>query len=102
MPFVEFSYNRSVHSTTGYSIFEIVYGFNPLTLLNLLSLPIIERVSMDGMKKAEFVRKFHERVRSNFEKKNLQYTNQEDKGRKKVTFEPRDWVWLHLRTERFL
>ncbi|XP_073037004.1 uncharacterized protein [Primulina eburnea] len=52
LPFVEFAYNRCVHSTTNYSPFEIVYGFNPLTPLDLMSLPV-------------------------------------------------NWVWLHLRKERF-
>jgi hypothetical protein len=32
MSFIEFAYDRSVHSTTDYSSFEIVYDFNPLTL----------------------------------------------------------------------
>jgi len=30
LPFIEFAYNRSVHSTIEFSPFEIVYGFNPL------------------------------------------------------------------------
>ncbi|XP_073152824.1 uncharacterized protein [Henckelia pumila] len=30
-----------------------------------------------------------------------EYTKQTNKGRKKVVFEPGDWVWLHLRKERF-
>ncbi|XP_073139089.1 uncharacterized protein [Henckelia pumila] len=63
LPFIEFAYNRSVHSTTNYSPFEIVYGFNPLTPLDLLSLPMSERVNMDGKTKAEFVRNLHEKER---------------------------------------
>jgi hypothetical protein len=48
LPFIEFAYNRSVHSTTDYSPLEIVYGFNPLTPLDLIPLPVDERVSLDG------------------------------------------------------
>jgi len=40
LPHVEFAYNRVMHSTTSYSPFEIVYGFNPLTPLDLLPLPL--------------------------------------------------------------
>ena len=38
LAFTEFAYNRSVHSTTSFSPFEIVYGFNPRTPLDLLPL----------------------------------------------------------------
>jgi hypothetical protein len=41
-----------MHSTTNYSPFEIVYGFNPLTPLDLIPLLVDERVSLDGTKKA--------------------------------------------------
>jgi hypothetical protein len=40
-----------VHFTTDYSPFEIVYGFNPLTPLYLIPLPVDENVSLDGNKK---------------------------------------------------
>ncbi|XP_051133023.1 uncharacterized protein LOC127252761, partial [Andrographis paniculata] len=53
----EFAYNRTVHSSTNCSPFEVVYGFNPLTPLDLMPLPLV--------------------------------------------FEIGDWVWLHLRKERF-
>jgi hypothetical protein len=53
---------RSVHSTTDFSPFEIVYGFNPLTPLDLLPLPVNEMTSLDGQKKAEMVKKLHESV----------------------------------------
>ncbi|XP_027156432.1 uncharacterized protein LOC113757267, partial [Coffea eugenioides] len=39
LPHVEFAYNRTVHSSTHFSPFEIVYGFNPLTPLDLSPLP---------------------------------------------------------------
>ena len=38
LPFVEFAYNKIVHSTTTFSPFEIVYGFNPLTPIDLIPL----------------------------------------------------------------
>ena len=63
MPFIEFAYNRTMHTTTSYSPFEIVYGFNPLTPLDLMPLHVDERGSMDGKKKAELVKSIHEKVR---------------------------------------
>lgn len=60
-----------------------------------------ERLDLDGKRKAEFVRKLHERVKANIEKKNLQYSKQANKGKNKVVLEKGDWVWLHLRKERF-
>ena len=48
MPFIEFAFNRSVHSTTNFSPFEIVYDFNPLTPLDLLPLLVNEMTSLDG------------------------------------------------------
>jgi hypothetical protein len=54
LPFVEFAYNRTVHSATSFSPFEIVYGFNPLTPMDLIPLSFEERVSLDGEKKATF------------------------------------------------
>jgi hypothetical protein len=39
LPHVEFAYNRSLHSTTKMCPFEIVYGFLPGALIDLMSLP---------------------------------------------------------------
>ena len=70
LPHVEFAYNRVVHSSKHYSPFEIVYGFNPLTPLDLSPLPLEEHVNFDSAKKVEFVRNFHEKVRQNIDKRN--------------------------------
>jgi len=62
LPFVEFVYNRIVHSTTSFSPFKIVYGFNPLTPIDLIPLPFEEKVSLDDEKKTKMVRQLHEVV----------------------------------------
>ena len=64
LPHVVFAYNRVVHSTTQHSPFEIVYGFNTLTPLDLL--PLLNTFVLnhkDGKIKAEHVRKLHEQVK---------------------------------------
>jgi hypothetical protein len=102
LPFIEFLYNRTMHTTTSYSPFEIVYGFNPLTPLNLMTLTIDKRSSLDGHRKAELVKSIHERVRLQITQKNEKFASQANKGRRRVIFEPGDWVWVHMRKERFL
>ncbi|XP_041001589.1 uncharacterized protein LOC121247286, partial [Juglans microcarpa x Juglans regia] len=89
------------HSTTSYSLFEIVYGFNPLTPLDLMPLPVDDRSSLDGQKKADLVKSLHERVRLQIAQKNERVASQANKGRRRVIFEPGDWVWVHMRKERF-
>ena len=73
MPFIEFAYNRSVHSTTEFSLFEILYGFNPLTPMDLIPLPIDEKVSLDSNRKAQVVKTLYESVRQQIEKRNRVY-----------------------------
>jgi hypothetical protein len=60
-----------------------------------------ERSSLDGQKKAEMVKKLHESVQQHIEKKKEQYANKANQGRRRVIFEPSDWVWVHMRKERF-
>jgi len=62
LPFIEFAYNRSVHSTTNYSPFNIIYGFNPLTPLDLILLPVDERISLDGTQKAQVMKDLHAKI----------------------------------------
>ncbi|XP_019432645.1 PREDICTED: uncharacterized protein LOC109339632, partial [Lupinus angustifolius] len=74
----------------------------PLTPLDLLPIPnesILKH--KDGWAKAEYVQQLHEQVKIQIEKKNASYAKQANKGRKQVLFEPGDWVWVHMRKERF-
>jgi hypothetical protein len=43
----------------------------------------------------------HETTKENIERMNAKYKIASDQGRKHVTFEPGDLVWLHLRKDRF-
>jgi translation initiation factor IF-1 len=90
-----------MHTTTSYSPFEIVYGFNPLTPLDLMPLLVDGRSSLDGQKKAELMKSLHERVRLQIAQKNEKVASQANKGRRHVIFEPGDWVWVHMSKERF-
>ncbi|KND54475.1 hypothetical protein BSCH_01514c [Candidatus Paraburkholderia schumanniana] len=101
LPHMVFAFSRSLQFTTLVSPVDLVYGFNPLTPMDLMPLPLNERTNLDGKRKAEFVRSLHDRARLNIEKRNEQLTRQLNKGRRKVTLEPGDWVWIHMRKERF-
>jgi hypothetical protein len=68
LPHVEFAYTRSIHSATKFSPFEIIYGFNPLSPLDLTPLPLSERVNLDGKKKAEVVKMILDKARLNIER----------------------------------
>jgi len=84
---VKCAYNRFVHSTTSYSPFQVVYGFNPLTPLDILLFPSNEYANFDGKKKENSNKELHTKVLANIEKKNEQYAKQANKGRVRVIFE---------------
>ena len=51
LSFVEFVYNRVVLSTIEFFPFEIVYGFNSSTPIDLIHFPLDEMISVDRKKK---------------------------------------------------
>ena len=63
LSFVEFAYNRTVHSITNFSLSKSVYEFNSLTPINLILLPLEERVSLDGENNAKMMGQLHEGAR---------------------------------------
>jgi hypothetical protein len=46
--YIEFAYNRSVHSTTKLSPFQVVYGFNPRAHVDLFPLPPSKTICFDA------------------------------------------------------
>jgi len=102
LPHIEFAYNRVVNSTTSHTLFEIVYEFNPLTPLDLLPILVLDEVlCKDDFDKASFIKKLHHHIKHQIEKKVGKYAQHANKGRKALIFESGDWVWLHMRKDRF-
>jgi hypothetical protein len=101
LPHIEFAYNRSTHSTTKISPFQLVYGFNPRAPIDLLPLPSSEMTCFDASQRSAFILKMHETTKLNIKKMNEKYRIAASKGRKEVKHEPGDLVCLHLRKERF-
>ncbi|KAK1680976.1 hypothetical protein QYE76_041824 [Lolium multiflorum] len=101
LPHVEFAYNRAVHSTTELCPFEVVYGFKPITPLDLLPLPIHERVNMEASKRADFLKKIHVKTKELIEKKGKSNAARMNKKRKKILFKPGDMVWVHFCKDRY-
>ena len=101
LPHVEFAYNRAVHTTTQLCPFEVVYGFKPITPLDLLPLPLQDRVNMEASQRADYVKKIHAKTREAIEKQGKNVAAARNQSRKQVLFQPGDMVWVHLRKDRF-
>jgi len=46
-----------------------MYGFNPYVPIDLVSFSIVERTSINGVKKVKMLKKLHEQVQSYIEEK---------------------------------
>src|SRR3954471_16045879 len=101
IPHAEFAYNRAKHSTTGRSPFMLVYGFEPLTALDILPLPLHERANMDVVKRAHTMKKLHDDTRATIEQQVLRQASRLNKNKKEIIFEEGDLVWIHLSKDRF-
>jgi hypothetical protein len=101
IPHAEFAYNRALHRATKRTPFEVVYGANPYTALDMLPLPLREQVNMDFDKRAAYMKKLHEETRTTLEKHNKDHATKMNKHKRAMIFEEGDLVWLHLRKDRF-
>ena len=101
LPQAEFAYNRSISQTTGCSPFEIVYGKNPITPLDLVPLKRNANFSGEADERAKYIKKLHEQVRDTIMKHTERYAQRANKHRKRVVYQVGDLVWIHLRRERF-
>jgi hypothetical protein len=95
LPQVEFAYNRSSNKTTGKSSFEVVYGCNSKTPLDLVSLPISHSYSGNTDERAKVIKDLYEQVSKRIEKQNQKYERPTNKHRRDVIFKEGDLVWVH-------
>ncbi|GJY59392.1 transposon ty3-I gag-pol polyprotein [Tanacetum coccineum] len=95
----EFAYNSVVHSSTGFSPFEVVYKTSPRHVVDLVDLPGKKNVQANRM--VEEVQATHEVVRANIAEANAKYKIAADKHRQKELFQVGDEVMVFLRKELF-
>ena len=71
-------------------------------LHNLICCPFhFKRVNMEASKRADFVKKIHEKTKEAIEKKGKYTAVRVNKKRKELLFKPGDMVWVHFRKDRF-
>jgi hypothetical protein len=101
LPIAEYAYNRARHLTTSKSPFEVVYGFNPLSPLDILPLPLQERINMDANARVNYLKKMHEDTRHTIERQVQRLATKLNINKQPMVFNIGDLVWLHLRKDRF-
>jgi hypothetical protein len=101
LPHVEFAHNRALHSLMQLCLFEVVYGFKPITPLDLLSLPLHQCANMEASKHSGYVRRIHEKKKKAIEKMGKNVAKKRNQRRKEVLLEPGYLVWVHFRKDRF-
>jgi hypothetical protein len=72
-------------------------GFKPLAQIDLLPLPLQEQCNIDAFKCVKYVKKIHRKTKQELDKKVQFFVVKANKHSKKMTFEPGDMVWVHLR-----
>jgi len=97
----EFACNRTPSKATGLSPFQVVYGTNPCTPLDLTLIPSSTKFSWEADKRVKEIQELHAKVRERIEKFNEHNKVQANKHRIDVQFKPEDLMWIQLRKERF-
>ena len=100
-PIAEYAYNSARHSTTDKSPFEVVYGFNPLSPLDIIPLPLQESINMDASARVNYLKKVHEDTRNTIEHQVQCLATKLNINKQPMIFNIGDLVWLHLRKDRF-
>src|SRR3954451_4801487 len=71
------------------------------TALDLLPLPLHERVNMDVKKRAEFMKKLHQQTRDTIEQQVTRQVEKMNMNKKERVFQEGDLVWMHFSKNRF-
>nr|GEV68864.1 putative reverse transcriptase domain, zinc finger, CCHC-type, aspartic peptidase domain protein [Tanacetum cinerariifolium] len=90
-----------VNRTTGKSPFEVVYGRNQITPLDLVPYSMACQFSKEGTDQSEQIKELHWSVQEQIIRYNKQYKEHADKHRKQVLYPEGDLVWIHLCKDHF-
>ena len=79
----------------------VVYGFNPLSPLDILPLPVQERTNLNASARASYIKKMHVDTRHTIERRVQRLATKLNVNKHPMIFNIGDLVWLHLRKNRF-
>ncbi|KAF7120408.1 hypothetical protein RHSIM_Rhsim13G0079100 [Rhododendron simsii] len=97
----EFAFNHSVNRSTGFSPFQIVYGFNPRAPIDLAPVPDLKRIHGKAEDFMHQLQQIHEATRRHLEASTAKYKHSADKKRRLVEFDAGDYVYAILTKDRF-
>jgi hypothetical protein len=107
LPYVQHNYNKSLHSSTNHSPFQVGLGFQPLGPIDVtLPLASTQEESSHAQYEANKATKFIERIQhirqqvhDILQKSNAKYKQHHDQHQVSHKFQVGDKVWLHLQKE---
>ncbi|GJS54906.1 RNA-directed DNA polymerase [Tanacetum coccineum] len=91
----------SINRTTSKRPFEVVYGQNLITPLDLVPLLEVGQFSKEEADQSEQIKELHRSVQEQIIRHNKQYKEHADKRCKHVLYQEGDLVWIHLHKDRF-
>ena len=106
LPYLQFAFNRAIHSSSGKSPFETCYGFLPPSPFDLVFSCDSSEKGKEGDERArahrflEKIATIHAIVEAQLKKSQAKYKAKSDKHRVPCNFGVGDMVWLKLGKER--
>jgi hypothetical protein len=108
LPYVQYIYNRALHSSTAHNPFQVGLGFQPLgpiyvALTLAFTLTDLSPVPTEAEKDTWFIEQIHhihQQVQDILQKSNDKYKQRHDQHRVPHKFQVGRKVWLHLQKER--
>ena len=87
MPQAEFAFNNSVNRTTGCTPFQIIYGYNLKTPLDISSLPMPLQVSEAALDFSKYMSTMHDDIRRKIAVQTEEYSNHANKTKNDKQYE---------------
>ncbi|RDX76404.1 hypothetical protein CR513_43608, partial [Mucuna pruriens] len=82
VPHIEFACNKVVNETTSHTHFKLVYGYNPLSPLDLVSLHVPSKTISKGLSKVQSMVRLHEIAMTFIERQGKKYVERVNSDRK--------------------
>ncbi|RDY13398.1 hypothetical protein CR513_01708, partial [Mucuna pruriens] len=101
LPHIEFAYNRVVNEITSHAPFELVYGYNALSPLDIAHLLVPSKVNLEGLSKAKSMVRLHKRPMIFMEKKGKRYAKRKNRDREGIVYHRRE-MFPSLRKSKLL